>query len=167
MNKERVQLLNELHAPARRNFPRRSVVIRGYDDLSHADLVEMRPYAKQNRGYHYILTIIDTFSKSAWTIPVKTKSGRDVTAAFTTVLRQSDRCPRNLQTEMGKEFYNAQFQRCAKMRGINHYSTYSVMKKPHVETILLERVLSLGRAVTCAHTHLKSSQASDDQRPTR
>ena len=93
----------------------------------------MRPYAKQNRGYHYILTIIDAFSKYAWAIPVKTKSGRDVTAAFATVLRQSDRCPRNLQTDMGKEFYNAEFQRCVKIRGINHYSTYSVMKASIVE----------------------------------
>ena len=117
MSKERVQLVNELHAPARRNFQRRHVVIRGYDDLWQADLVEMRPYAKQNRGYHYILTIIDAFSKYAWAIPVKTKSGRDVTAAFGTVLRQSDRCPRNLQTDMGKEFYNAEFQRCVKTRG--------------------------------------------------
>ena len=125
--------MNELHAPARRNFPRRRVVIRGYDDLWQADLVEMRPYAKQNRGYHYILTIIDAFSKYAWAVPVKTKSGRDVTAAFATVLRQSDRCPRNLQTDMGKEFYNAEFQRCAKTRGINHYSTYSVMKASIVE----------------------------------
>ena len=109
MSKERVQLVNELHAPARRNFPRRHVVIRGYDDLWQADLVEMRSYAKQNRGYHYILTIIDAFRKYAWAIPVKTKSGHDV------------------------EFYNAEFQRCVKTRGINHYSTYSVMKASIVE----------------------------------
>jgi len=29
---------------------------------------------------------------------------------------------------MGKEFYNADVQRLVKEYGINHYSTYSVMK---------------------------------------
>ena len=108
-------------------------MIRGYDNLWQANLVEMRPYAEQNRGHHSILTIIDAFSKYAWAIPVKTKSGRDMTAAFATVMRQSDRYPRNLQTDMSKEFYNAEFQRCVKTRGINQYSTYSVMKASIVE----------------------------------
>ena len=132
-SKERIQLVDELHAPARRNFPRRPVVTRGYDDLWQADLVEMRAYATRNRGHNYILTIIDTFSKYAWAVPVKTKSGRDVTEAFATVLRRSGRCPRNLQTDMGKEFYNVEFQRVTKTRGIKHYSTYSVMKASIVE----------------------------------
>jgi len=41
---EKHQLVNELHAPARRNFSQRRVIVWGYDDLWQADLVEMRPY---------------------------------------------------------------------------------------------------------------------------
>ena len=48
------RLVEELHAPARRNFPRRRVIVRGYDDLWQADIVEMRPYSGFNRGHHYI-----------------------------------------------------------------------------------------------------------------
>ena len=32
-------LVDELHAPARRNFKRRRVVVKGYDDLWQADIV--------------------------------------------------------------------------------------------------------------------------------
>ncbi|XP_020297547.1 uncharacterized protein LOC109862061 [Pseudomyrmex gracilis] len=64
-------LVEELHAPARRNFPRRRVIVREYDDLWQADVVEMRPYSRFNKGYHYILTVIDVLSKYAWAIPLK------------------------------------------------------------------------------------------------
>ncbi|KYN17533.1 hypothetical protein ALC57_10182 [Trachymyrmex cornetzi] len=59
------RLVEELHAPARRNFPRRRVIVRGYDDLWQADIVKMRPYSSLNRGHHYILTVIDMLSKYA------------------------------------------------------------------------------------------------------
>ncbi|XP_067211681.1 uncharacterized protein [Linepithema humile] len=96
---ERRSLVDELHAPARRNFTRRPVVVKGYDDLWQADIVEMRPYSRSNGGCNYILT--------------------------------DYRCAE--QTDHGKEFYNRDFQNLVKKHGINHYSTYSVMKASVVE----------------------------------
>ena len=58
ISSERRRLVEELHTPVRRNFPRRRVIVRGYD-LWQADIVEMRPYSGFNRGHHYILTVID------------------------------------------------------------------------------------------------------------
>ena len=130
---EKRRLVRELHAPARRNFPRRSVIVRGYDDLWQADVVEMRPYARQNKGRNYILTVIDVLSKYAWATPLKTKSGGEVAAALSEIFRESARCPKNLQTDNEKKFYNAKVQEIVKERGINHYSTYSVMKASVVE----------------------------------
>jgi len=43
------------------------------------------------------------------------------------IIRDDERCPKNLQTDRGKEFYNANVQKLLKKFGINHYSTYSVM----------------------------------------
>ncbi|XP_067216886.1 uncharacterized protein [Linepithema humile] len=100
MSLERRSLVDELHAPARRNFTRRPVVVKGYDDLWQADIVEMRPYLRSNGGYNYILTVIDVLSKPT-----------------------------------GKEFYNRDFQNLVKKHGINHYSTYSVMKASVVERL--------------------------------
>ena len=132
MSAEKRTLVEELHAPAHRNFSRRRVV-RGFDDLWQADMVEMRPYARQNNGHNYILTVIDVLSKYAWAIPLKSKSASETTAAFSKIFREDARCPKNLQTDNGKEFYNSHMQELAKRRNINHYSTYSVMKASVVE----------------------------------
>lgn len=130
---EKLRLVEELHAPARRNFPRRRVIVRGYDDLWQADIVEMHPYSRFNEGYHYILTIIDVLSKYAWAVPLKSKSGCETAKAVAKIIRESKRCPKNLQTDEGKEFYNTNVQQLIKKHDINHYSTYSPMKASVVE----------------------------------
>lgn len=68
--------------PARKNFARRRVITKGFDDLWQCDLVEMIPYACENKGFKYLLTVIDVFSKNTWSEPIKTKSGPNVTAAL-------------------------------------------------------------------------------------
>ena len=60
----------------------------------------MQPYAERTR---YLLSIIDVFSKYALAVPVKSKSGIDVTTAMKNMLVQG-RVPKNLQTDRGKEF---------------------------------------------------------------
>ncbi|XP_012056381.1 PREDICTED: uncharacterized protein LOC105619472 [Atta cephalotes] len=126
ISSERRRLVEELHAPARRNFPRRHVIVQGYDDLWQADIVEMRPYSGFNRGHHYILTVIDVLSKYAWTVPLNSKDGSEAADAIVEIIRASGKCPKNLQTDMGKEFYNANVQKILKKHDINHYSTYSL-----------------------------------------
>ena len=37
------------------------------------DLVDMIKYSRVNRGYKYIFTNIDIFSKYAWSFPIKSK----------------------------------------------------------------------------------------------
>lgn len=132
MSKEKVQLVNELHAPARKNFKRRRVIVKGYDDLWQLDLVDMRAYAKVNKNFNYILTVIDAFSKFAWARPLKTKSAKNVTEAFREILN-GGRIPNHLQSDDGKEFYNTEFVNLLKKHSINHYSTYSVLKASIIE----------------------------------
>lgn len=133
ISSERRGIVEELHASARRNFPRRRVIIKGFNDLWQADIVEMRPYSKYNRGHNYILTVIDALSKYAWAVPLKSKAGRETADAIAKIIRESGRCPKNLQTDMGKEFYNADVQKVLKKHDINHYSTYSVLKASIIE----------------------------------
>lgn len=133
IDNERRQLVEELHSPARKNFHRRRVITRGYDDLWQADLVDMRAYSRINSGNQYILTVIDTFSKFAWARPLKTKSSQNVVEAFNNILSTSKRCPKNIQTDDGKEFFYKDFKKFTEANNINHYSTYSVMKASIVE----------------------------------
>lgn len=129
----RFQIVNELHKPARKNFKRLHVKIKGIDDLWQADLVEMGEYAKENENFKYLLTVIDTFSKFAWVIPLKNKTAQTVSDGLTGIFVASKRIPKNLQTDMGTEFYNKNFKQLMKRKNINHYSTFSPLKASIVE----------------------------------
>ena len=87
----------------------------------------MIPYAHKNKGYKYLLTVIDVFSKFAWTVPVKSKTGKNVSKALTFILKKG-RIPKNLQTDRGKEFYNKEFESVMLICNINLYSSYSKLK---------------------------------------
>lgn len=126
-------VVQELHKPARKNYKRRRVIVKGLRDLFQADLVEMIPFARINKGFRYILVVIDAFSKFVWALPVKRKTADDVTSAMESVLKQSS--PAHLQTDNGKEFYNRPFKSLMKEYGVNHYSTYSSTKASIVERV--------------------------------
>lgn len=134
MDPVRNQVIDELHKTARRRFPRRKVQIRGINDLFQADLVDLRNLASSNRGYKYILFVINAFSKYAWAEPLKTKGGSEVTQAMARILNRTT-APRNLQVDAGKEFYNESFRALMKKYDINMYSTYSVLKASLVERL--------------------------------
>lgn len=129
----RKQVVNELHKAARKNFSRRRVILKGLNDLLQADLVEMIPYAKENKNYKYLLTVIDAFSKYAWAIPIKQKTGTEVSQAINKIVKQLPSPPRNIQTDDGKEFFNIHFKRLMEKYNINHYSTFSGLKASIVE----------------------------------
>lgn len=131
MGSVKEQIVHELHKPARRTFKRRSVLLKGIDDLWQADLVEMIPYAGSNKGYKYLLTVIDCFSKYAWVVPIKNKTASEVCRGFEKIL--SERKPNNLHTDNGKEFYNKMFRKLMKNNDINHYSTFSNLKASIIE----------------------------------
>jgi len=61
----------------------------GIDEQWTADLIEVNNIAKHNRGYRYLLTVVDVFSKHAWVEPVKNKTGKTVTDAMTKILKRS------------------------------------------------------------------------------
>lgn len=130
---EKKRIVQELHRPARRNFPRRQTVVKGIHDLYQADLVEMKPYSKINKGFKYILTVIDCFTKVANAVPVKSKDGKTVTEGMKVILKRVGKHIKNLQTDDGKEFYNKLFSDLMKKNKINHYSTFSEKKAAIVE----------------------------------
>jgi len=129
MDKIKSHIVSELHAPARRFFKRRKVVLKCIDDLWQADLVDLQVYKKFNKGYRYLLIIIDCFSKFAWAEPLKTKTGVEVTEAVNKIINAyPKRKPNFLQTDLGKEFYNHNWRNLMERENIHHYSTYSTMK---------------------------------------
>ena len=124
---EKAAIANELHRPARKNYARRRVVVRGLDETWQADLVDMSAYARYNNGYKYLLTTINIFSKCAWEVPTQSKGGKDVTNAMNSVLKKG-RVPRKLHVDQGKKFYNSEFKALMQRYDITLYSTFSNLK---------------------------------------
>lgn len=135
-SKERKQVVNEIHAPARKNYPRRRTIIKGLFDLWQMDLAEMRQYSQQNKGYKMILVCIDCFSKFLWTRPLKSKTGDEITKRFAEILADVKKSPKNLQTDQGTEFFNRKFQNLMNKYNINHYNTYSIKKAAIAERVI-------------------------------
>lgn len=124
----KLDVVNELHKQVRKKFPRRRVIQKGIDDTWQIDLVEMIPYAKFNKQYKYLLTVIDIFSKYAFAMPVKSKSGTDVTDAMKKIFSNSKRVPKNIHSDQGKEFFNSKFKELMNKNKINHYHTFTDLK---------------------------------------
>ena len=53
------QLADELHKPVKRKFRRRRVIANGVDDIWSADLVDMQWSSRENKGFKYLLNVID------------------------------------------------------------------------------------------------------------
>ena len=47
-----------------------------------ADLADMQLLSKFNKGFRFLLCVIDTYSKYAWVIPLKDKKGVSIVNAF-------------------------------------------------------------------------------------
>ena len=126
-----------MHKPIRRTFEKRRVVITGknsnssIDNTWTADLVDMQPYSRWNKGYKYLLTVLDVFSKYAWVVPIKDKKGETITNAFKVIINK--RKPTYLWTDKGTEFYNSTFKDYLKENGITLYSTQNVEKSSVIE----------------------------------
>lgn len=149
--------IEELFKPARKNFETRHFIQYGIDDTWQADLYTFyRPKGKiedhsynlrtkhvpvdndykkllrENNGYKYILVVIDTFSKYVWAIPLKTKTGVEVSQAFSNILKEG-RIPKKLHVDKGKEFYNKDFKQVLEKNNIQMYSTGTENKASIVE----------------------------------
>lgn len=136
----KLQVVREIHRPARINFQRRKYAMYGIGDSLQADLIEMQPYKQENRRHRYILIVIDIFSKMAYAEPLLNKTAIETTKAMERIIRkvisQHHHRINHLQTDDGKEFYNSSMKAMLEKYGINHYSTFSRMKASIVERLI-------------------------------
>ena len=103
-NKENVQLANELHKPIIKKFNKRKVYSSFKDNIWGVDLADMQLLSKFNKGFRFLLCVIDTFSKYAWVIPLKDKKGISIVNAFQIISKESNRKPNKIWVDKGSEF---------------------------------------------------------------
>ena len=102
---------NELHKPIIRKFKKRKVYSRFKDKIWGADLADMQLISKINKGFRFLLCVIDIFSKYAWVVPIKNKKGVSIVNAFQKILDKSERKPNQMWVDKGSEFYNNSFKK--------------------------------------------------------
>ena len=69
--KQNHQLAEELHKPIIQKFKKRTVYSGSKDNIWAADLADMQLISKFNKGFRFLLSVIDVFSKYAWVVPLK------------------------------------------------------------------------------------------------
>ena len=67
----------------------------------------MQLIRKFNKGFRFLLCVIDIYSKYAWVIPLKDKNGVTITNAFQKVLNESKRKANKIWVDKSSEFYNS------------------------------------------------------------
>ena len=108
--KQNLQLAEQLPKPIIRNFKKRTVYSEFTDNIWSADLAEMQLISKLNKGFRFLLCVIDIFSKCAWVVTLKDKKGVSIVSAFQKILDKSRRKPNKMWVDKGSEFYNNSFK---------------------------------------------------------
>jgi transposase InsO family protein len=121
-----------LHKPVRKHFPRNPYTVTNIDDVWEMDLAYLTSLSKYNDGYKFLLNVIDVFSRYAWSVPLKYKTGASVTTALKALF--INRQPRTLQSDEGTEFVNRTVQRYLKNQVIEFHTTHI----PDIKCALIE-----------------------------
>ena len=95
-------------------YKKRTVYSRSKDHIWGADLVDMQLISKFNKGFRFLLYVIDIFSKYAGVIPLKYKNVVSIVDASQKILDDSNRKPSKIWVDKGSEFYYNSFKKMVK-----------------------------------------------------
>ena len=89
--KQNIQLADELHKPIIRKFNKRTVYSSFKGNIWGADLADAQLKSKFDKGFRFILYVVDTYIKYTWVVPLKDKKGISIVNAFQKFLKESNR----------------------------------------------------------------------------
>ena len=101
-------LSNELNKPTIQKFERKKVIANHINEIHSTDLVDMSQYSKMNRGYKYIFTNIDVFSKIAYAFPLKSKKIQDIKPCFEKIFKNNK--PKFIWSDKEPAFFSKEMQ---------------------------------------------------------
>ena len=104
--------INEIYSKGpKKNFITNKTDVHNIDDIWSLDILDLKDYGPENnRGYRYVLVIIDNFSKFCWTILLKNKNASTIKNFFESNILNSKRKQNLIESDRVKEFYNSIFQ---------------------------------------------------------
>ena len=97
----------DLHKRIIRNFNKRKVHLSFTDNIWGAHLADMQLINELNKGFRFLLCVIEIYSKYAWIIiPLKDKKSITITHTFQKILKASNRKLNKIWVDKGNGFYN-------------------------------------------------------------
>ena len=85
----------------------------------------MQLISKFNKGFQFLLCVIDIYSKYTWAIPLKNKKRIKITNAFQKTLDQSNCKPNKIWVDKSGEFYNRSMKSILQNNGIEMHSMHN------------------------------------------
>ena len=125
-------LSNELNKPTINKFERQKIIVNHINEIHSTDLVDMSQYSKINKGYKYIFTNIDVFSKIAYGFPLKSKKIQDVKPCFEKIFKNNK--PKFIWSDKEPAFLSKEMQQFFKDNNVKIYHTNS-----HLKAVVIER----------------------------
>ena len=125
-------LSNELNKPVINKFERKKIIIDHIDEIHSCDLVDMQKYSKMNKGYKYIFTNIDIFSKYAWVFPIKSKTVKDIKPCFLKKYLNNEN-QNTFGVIKNQSFFSREMLKFFEDDNIKIYHTYSNLKGVVIE----------------------------------
>ena len=125
-------LSQELNKPTIQKFERQKVIVNHINEIHSTDLVDMTQYSKINKGYKYIFTNIDVFSKIAYAFPLKTKKIQDIKPCFEKIFEKNK--PKYIWSDKEPAFLSKEMQQFFKDNNVKIYHTNS-----HLKAVVIER----------------------------
>ena len=116
------QLVNQIFKPMNKPKKKRFTTITAAKPRHQyqMDVLDLKNYTKFNKGFRYLMNVIDVYSRYAYAVPVKTKNETDVVAAFKKVVEVMGKCE-NLNTDLESSFLGRLFQSYLEQQGIRHW----------------------------------------------
>ena len=124
-------LSNELNKPVINKFERKKVIVNHIDEIHSCDLVDMTKYSRINKGYKYIFTNINIFSKYAFAFPLKTKTIKEIRFCFQKIFK--NRKPKFIWSDQESAFFSKEMLKFFEDHNIKIYYTNSNLKGVFIE----------------------------------
>ena len=119
------ELAGKLQEPIIKRFERRKVHPPFIGNVLGANLEDMQMIDKFNRGFRFLLGVINIYSKYASVIPLKGKKWITITNGFQKKLDERNSNPNEIWVDKGNEFCNRSMELFLQNNGIKIYSTHN------------------------------------------
>ena len=106
------------------------------DNIWGADLADMQLISKFNKGFRFLLCVIDILNKFAWVVSLKAIKGVSIVDVFQKLLDDSTGKPNKIWFDKGCEFHNNSFKKWLKDNHIKMYSIHNEEKSVVAERFI-------------------------------